>query len=85
MGASYPAYGALIPEGYEKSSDRQCAWKCPVRFCDSMFAEINQLGIHFVSYCFFRPRCNDWRTHGQCRNFTVTVSYTTIAMEPFQW
>ncbi|KAK0666702.1 hypothetical protein QBC41DRAFT_397695 [Cercophora samala] len=44
-----PMYGALIPDGYERSSARSgFPWICPVRSCRKLFPTAKQLGCHFV-------------------------------------
>ncbi|SPQ25474.1 6388f316-e7a7-4334-b022-fe26e4a5868e [Thermothielavioides terrestris] len=47
-GALLPAYGALLPEGYQLSyTTPGHPWVCPIRSCRTVFSKIAQLGYHF--------------------------------------
>ncbi|KAH8905762.1 hypothetical protein BR93DRAFT_699581 [Coniochaeta sp. PMI_546] len=47
--------GALLPDGYQKSSNQEFPWICPVRSCRVLFSSLAGIGSHFSR--IHRARC----------------------------
>lgn len=89
-GTLISAPGALIPEGYSKSSvQRGMPWKCPIRNCRLFFSELIEMGAHFVSSFSTICLCIALAAYAYIEILNrlwliVTASYVTSATEVSQ-
>ncbi|KAK3380828.1 hypothetical protein B0H63DRAFT_474433 [Podospora didyma] len=72
-GIANPTHGALLPRGYQKSSNPEFPWVCPIRSCRKMLPSMQGLGKHF---------CNVHRAECFNDNLDGTLTYLGLYADP---